>query len=266
MSWLVDVPVLLTLPLFAAGAAAAAVVAHLLFRRFVPPETLRDQHDFVAALLSVVGVLYSVVLGFLVGTVWTSFDAAQQNADQEARYVAIAHSYAVDLPEPQRTRVRRIIREYAVEVRDIEWRMMRQGRIDPHANSLIEEAIQTVLAMPAPTGMLPAEALRSETIVAATVQNLRKAAENRVVRVTGVRERLPSVVFEALLLGALLVVAYALFFGSKRLWIQLTTTAMLAACIGLFFGLIVDLNAPYSGPIRVSPDTWNTVIAAMYGS
>ena len=263
MSWLVDVPVLLTIPLFALCAAILAVLAQLAFRRFVPAEALREQHDFVAALLSVVGVLYSVVLGFLVGTVWTSFDAAQQNADQEARYAAIAYSFAADLPEPQRARVRHLIKEYALEVRDVEWEMMRHGEIDPRANALVEEATQTVLTMPAPAGALPGQALRTETIMAATVQNLRRTAENRVIRVTESRQRLPSVVFEALLLGALLVVAYALFFGSKRVWIQLTTTALLAACIGLFFGLIVDLNSPYAGPIRVSPDTWDAVISGM---
>lgn len=263
MSWLVGVPILLTLPLFAIASAAVAVVVHVLVRRRVPVETLREQHDFVAALLSVVGVLYSVVVGFLVGTVWTSFDAAQQNADQEARYVAIAYSYARDLPEPQSTVVRAKIARYARDVRDVEWSMLSRGETDPQAGAVLESAIQTVLSVEAPRSATPGQALQIEAIAAATVQNLRKASEARVIRVTGARERLPSVIFEALLLGAIIVVAYALLFGSNRAWIQLTTTALLAGCIGLFFGLIVDLNAPYSGPIRVSPETWTAVIKTM---
>lgn len=264
MSWLVGVPILLTLPLFAIAAAVVAVVAHWLVRRWVPAETLQEQHDFVAALLSVVGVLYSVVVGFLVGTVWTSFDAAQQNADQEARYVAIAYSYARDLPEPQRTQVRGAIVRYARDVRDREWPLLSRGETDPQAGALLESAIQTVLGMAPPRSASSGQAFQTEVIAAATVQNLRKAAEARVIRVTGARERLPSVIFEALLLGAVIVMAYALFFGSKRIWIQLATTALLAGCIGLFFGLIVDLNAPYAGPIRVSSETWTAVINSMH--
>jgi Protein of unknown function (DUF4239) len=263
MGWLVGIPVLLTLPIFAVAAAALAVTAQWIVGRHVPVETLREQHDFVAALLSVVGVLYSVVLGFLVGTVWTSFDAAQQNADQEARFVATAYSDAGDLPEPQRTRVQTLLKKYALDVRDREWEMLSHGSTDPSAAALLTDSVQTVLAMPPPANATPAEALRAETIAASTVQNLRKASENRIVRIMAARDRLPSVIFEALVLGGVMVVAYVLFFGSKRIWIKLTTTALLAGSIGLFFGLIVDLNSPYAGPIRVSPEIWTAVIDAM---
>lgn len=263
MGWFAGVPILLTVPLFALVAAAAAVGAQLVVRRVVPAETLREQHDFVAALLSVVGVLYSVVVGFLVGTVWTSFDAAQQNADQEARYVAIAYTYAEDLPAPENARVRGLIAEYANEILYKEWPLLSRGDADPRAGILMEQTVHTVLAIPPPRNAATGQALQTEVIAAGVVQNLRRASENRVIRITESRERLPSVIFESLVLGALIVVAYAFFFGSRRVGIQLATTALLAGCIGLFFGLIVDLNAPYAGPIRVSPDTWAAVIGAM---
>lgn len=261
MTWLTRIPVLLTLPLFAIAGALLSTVALIAFRLFVAPEKLREQHDVVAALLSVVGVLYSVVLGFLVGTVWTSFDAAQQNADHEVRFAAIAFGYADGLPEPERTRVRRLVAQYIVEVRDREWAMLAEGRADPRARALLEEATQQLLTL-APKNVSTAQALREESVAAGTLQAFRTLAEDRVQRLTESRQRLPGVIFEALILGALMVLAYALFFGSKHFWIQLTTTALLAASIGLFFGLIVDLNAPYRGPIRVSRDAWTAMIDA----
>ena len=262
MTWTDGIPVLLTLPLFAAGAALIAVAVHALVRPLVPVETLREQHDIVAALLSVVGVLYSVVLGFLVGTVWTSFEAAQQNADQEIRFVAVAVEYAKGLPEPARSRIQQLLAQYAVEVRDNEWKMLRHGEADPRALDFLDRATRVLLVFTPPRGTDSVSALKEQAIATAAISDLRSVAVDRVQRVTDSRQRLPSIVFEALILGAVFVMSFVLFFGTKRVWVQLCTTALLAGCIGLFFGVIVDLNSPYGGPIRVNPDSWTAVIDA----
>ena len=51
-------------------------------------------HDVAGFLVAVIGVLYAVVLGFVVVTVWTAFDDAQQTADMEAGKVADAYGFA----------------------------------------------------------------------------------------------------------------------------------------------------------------------------
>ena len=260
MNWLSHIPVWLTLPLFAATAAIIAVLAHRCFRAFVPTERLSAHHDVTGALASVVGVLYSVVLGFLVGTVWTSFDAAQQTADEEAWHVANAFGFASELPEPARSRVQNLIARYAVEVRDVEWHNLSQGQSDPQARSLLNDAIRNTLAVSPPGNVPPGQVLKAESVVDATTNSLRNVSNYRAARIAQARDRLPQVVFEALILGALMVMAFAFLFGVRPVVLQMTLTALLAGCIGLFFGLIVDLNSPYSGPIRVSTEAWNSII------
>lgn len=260
MGWFTHIPALATLPLLGSVSAGLAVGAHCLFRRIVPPEKLVEQHAVAAALISVIGVLYSVVLGFLVGTVWTSFDAAQRTADREARYVAVAFYDASELPNPYRRAVQRKIAQYAFEVRDVEWLELSRGRIDPRARALLSDTIQLILAIPPPAKPAPGEFLRQVAIINATAESLRNIGDIRGERVAQARSRLPSVVFEALILGGLLVMAFTFLFGVKPLPLQMTMTALVAACIGIFFGLIVDLNTPYAGPVRVSPDVWTSII------
>ena len=264
MSWLGRIPIGLTVPLFGLAFGALAVLAHWLFRLFVPSERLSGHNDVAAALVSVVGVLYSVVLGFLVGTVWTSFDTAQQTADQEARYVENAFSFASELPEPVGTRVQSRIAQYAIEVRNVEWTDLSHGQSDPRARALLNDAIQKALAISAPANAQPGEVLKVESVVDATVENLRSVANNRAMRLAQARDRLPFAVFEALVLGALAVITFVFLFGVKPIVLQMTMTAIVAGCIGLFFGLIVDLNAPYAGPIRVSPDAWTSMIQSSH--
>ncbi|MGZ3499054.1 MAG: bestrophin-like domain, partial [Vulcanimicrobiaceae bacterium] len=48
--------------------------------------------------------------------------------------------------------------------------------------------------------------------------------------------------------------------GITNQTLQLTMTALVAASIGLLFGVIVSLDRPYTGSIRVSPEAWTLII------
>jgi hypothetical protein len=260
MGWLSTASVLIALPAYALIFAATAVLGHSVFRRFVPPERLREQYDVAGFLVSVVGVLYSVVLGFLVGTVWTAFSAAQDTTNLEAGYVADAFNFARQVPEPQRTELETILARYAFEVRDIEPPMLGARREDARAIALMNRAVRITVTMPAPKTRNPGEILESSMLRTALMGNLRNIGDQRRLRMLQAQSRLPPGMYEALLLGAALVIAFAFFFGIRSYFKQMAMTALVAASIGLFFGLIVELSTPYSGSIQVSRDAWTLII------
>jgi hypothetical protein len=256
-----SIPVLIALPLFALIPAAAAVGVHSLIRRAVPPESLIEQHDVAGYLIAVVGVLYSVVLGFLVGTVWTQFTLAQQTADAEAGSVADAFNFAGDVQRPQREELQRLIARYAVEVRDVEWFVARNGREDPVAVSLLRQAVQVTLAMPPPRPRDGEGAvLQSAGMRAWLLASLRQIGDARRLRLVQSESHLPSGMLEALVLGGGMVISFTFFFGVKNFRRQMTMTALLAGSMGLFFGLVLELSTPYSGAIHISRDAWTYVI------
>lgn len=240
--------------------AGLAVAAHAVFRRFVPPEKLSEQYDVAGFLVAVVGVLYSVVLGLLVGTVWTGFTTAQQTTDTEAGSVADAFNYAAQLPHGQGAAIQRLIAQYAIEVRDVEWYMLEQGRTDPRAQDLLARAVALTVAMPQPKNVSSGELLESSVLRNEVLDNLRNVGDTRRLRFLQARNRLPPGMLEALILGAMLVIAFALFFGVRSFFKQMAMTALIAGAIGLFFGLIVELSTPYSGAVQVSRDAWTFVI------
>lgn len=240
---------------------AVAVAAHALFRRFVPPDQLIEGHEVAGFLVSVVGVLYSVVLGFLVGTVWTGFTAAQQALDLEAGYVADAFNFAGQVREPERHELQRVLARYAIEVRSNEGSFLERGRQDPRALALVEEAVKITMAMPPPAATDSAGAVLAATATrTALLENLRSIGDTRRLRLVQSQSHLPRVMFASLILGAVFVLAFAFFFGVRSFYKQMAMTALVAASIGLFFGLVVELNTPYSGFISVSHDAWRYVI------
>jgi hypothetical protein len=253
------VPDWIALILFVVVPAALTVVVHVLVRRVIPPEKLSPHHEVAGFLVAVIGVMYAVVLGFVVVTVWTAFDTAQQTADLEAGYVADAFNLARALPEPERTRVKRDLAAYAVQVRDVEFQTMGDGVQDPQAFGRLADAVRTMLAMPPAQGTL-GQVLRGQSRYEAVVSAIRQVADTRRLRFIEARSKLPRAMYLALILGGLMVLVFVFLFGVESGAIQLTMTATVAGCIGLLIGLVVEFNAPYSGAIRVTPEAWTLVI------
>jgi hypothetical protein len=246
MRGLSDLSVLYALPLFAGAFAAVGVAAHSLLRKFVSPERLSEHHEVAGFLMGVVGVLYSVVLGFLVGTVWTGFSSAQQTADLEAGYVGDAFNFAGEMREPQRAEVQRAIARYAMMVRGAPWGA--GGGPQDATGRLLYGALRVTLRAPA------------NAVRAGVLQSLQSLGDTRRLRLVQARSRLPAGMLEALLIGAAFVVAFTFFFGVRSYLKQMTMTALLAGSIGLFFGLILELSTPYSGSVQVSRGAWTYVV------
>jgi uncharacterized protein YacL len=262
MAWLSNLPAVITLPLFAVVFAAVAVIIHTLVRRFLPPpERLSEHHEVAGFLVGVVGVLYSVVLGFLVGAVWTNFSTAQQTADLEAGYVGDAFNYARQFPLSQRRPLQRLIAQYAVVVKTEDWSKPSTEANDLTAQ-LLAQAVHIITSPPpTPANAGAAQVLESSALQSSLLNSLRSIGDSRRLRIVQSSSHLPAGMLEALVLGAVFVVAFTFFFGVRSYAKQMTMTALLAASIGLFFGLIIELSQPYSGGIAVSREAWSVVIA-----
>jgi hypothetical protein len=262
MSWLSGVSILLALPLFALVFAAVAVLAHSLLRKFIPPpERLSEHHEVAGFLMGVVGVLYSVVLGFLVGTVWTAFASAQQTTDLEAGYVSDAFNFAAQLPPPQRRPLQQLLAQYAIAVRGANWSTSQSRRTDPTAE-LLYRAVRVTVVVPAPPrNATAAQILEANTIRTLLLDDIRNIGDTRRLRLIQSTSQLPAGMLEALVLGAAIVIAFTFFFGVRSYVKQMTMTALLAGSIGLFFGLVVELSTPYYGGMHVSRGAWTLVIA-----
>ncbi|MGZ3550254.1 MAG: bestrophin-like domain, partial [Vulcanimicrobiaceae bacterium] len=142
--WLAHVPAWVGLVLFSVLPALAAAGLHYGFRRVVPPNQLLPHHDVAGFLIAVVGVIYAVVLGFVVVNVWVAFDSAQRTADLEAGDVAELFNVARAFPKETRTPLQRSMADYAFEVRDREWPMLEYDRQDLRARRFVIDALQTI--------------------------------------------------------------------------------------------------------------------------
>lgn len=258
--WLSHFPAWGVLLLFAVVPGLVAVGLHAIFRRFVSADLLIPHNDVAGFLVGIAGVLYAVVLGFLVVTVWVSFDSAQANADLEASDVAEVFTFAEVLPNPARMQLRHAMADYAFEVRDSEFPTLVYNRQDLRARSVYSSALPVIASIT--TGSYgrtnsPTELLAVQQSALAALHEL---SVHRRQRLINAESGLPEALYVTLILGAVIVLAFTFLFGVENKALQFSMTFLSASMIGLLFGTIISLDRPYSGPIRVSSHAWTLVI------
>ncbi len=226
-----------------------AVIASLLFMaalNWVWPRENRYEHtDQIGWQLSVLGTTYAVILGFMLFAVWSSFGAAEENADFEANCLVNVYRLASGLPEPQRSRLQEQARHYADVVLQQDWPDMVAAKL-PNASVYVEaEMWQTVMSVKS------ASATES-TAEDHVITELSSLTEHRRTRLLQSESRLPTVLWLVLIVGGCLTVASACLFGSRNTLLHTLQVFAFSLLIALGLIAIADIHRPFQGSVHVS--------------
>ncbi|HZV80130.1 MAG TPA: hypothetical protein VFF60_11035 [Candidatus Binatus sp.] len=249
----------LVLVIFMVVPALIAVSLHAVFRRFVPPEALLPHQEVAGFLVAIVGVLYAVVLGFLVISVWSGFDLAQRNADAETTSIANILFISSGMPEDVRKRQRVLLGNYVFEVLRVEWPMLADVQEDPRARGMMVAALHEMANARFDTRD-QAEMMRLSTLRSAALAAYRDLATQRRQRILDSEAHVQPTMYFAIAAGGLIVIAFVFLFGVQNWRLQLVMTALVTAMIGLQIGIVFEMDRPFWGAIHVSSDAWSLLI------
>ncbi len=227
-----------------------SVAFHAVLQRRLKTEWLRRHNDVAGYLFSAIGVLYAVVLGFIVVVVWQKYDATVTNVETEVAAASDLYRTMADFPEPLRSEVRADIRTYTTAMIHTEWPDMERGiaapeddarllermayRVDTFQPKTVEEGDAHQLAME-----------QAERLIDARRQRLIQAAP-----------LVPTVLWFALVMGALSMISFAYLFGVENQRAQLMMTGILVGLIAILFVVVHAFANPFSGSVRISPEGW----------
>jgi len=105
----------------------AALIVLWLVRRLISHDRLTPHNEVSGFVYAVIGVIYAVILGFVVVSVWEQFRDAESNARQEADAAKNLYRLAEGLPQPSRQAIQPAVIDYAGAVVDDEWPAMADG-------------------------------------------------------------------------------------------------------------------------------------------
>jgi hypothetical protein len=236
--------------LFIGIAVLCSVALHAVLQRRFRSEVLRRHNDVAGYLFSAVGVLYAVVLGFVVVVVWQKYDATVSNVESEVDATANLYHVVDGFTAGPRAQVRNGLRSYVSDVIAQEWPAMQAGREVPLTGNEVLENVTYSVNTFSPANFKQLSAQQS------AMGELRRLLDARRQRLIQTVPAVPAVLWFALVFGALSMVGFCYIFGVENRPAQLAMTAILVGLIGILFVLIGEFATPFSGSVTISSDGW----------
>jgi Protein of unknown function (DUF4239) len=247
---ILSVPDLIAEMLIVLGVVVVFVLLHAFIQRRLRSEVLRRHNDVAGYLFSAVGVLYAVVLGFVVVVVWGKYDNAVSNVESEVDAIGNLYHVVDGYPDSVRSKIRTQLQEYAKTVATVEWPAMQRDQAVPETGSRQLETVSYLVNTFSPTNF---KEFAAQQAAIAQEQRLFDARRSRLIAAV---PAVPSILWFALIVGALAMVAFCYIFGVENRPAQLMMTAILVGLIGILFVVIDEFSTPFAGSVRISSDGW----------
>ncbi len=213
-----------------------------------------DFNDVVGHYLSAFGVLYGITLGLISVGAWENFGDVETKASEEAAALASLYRNVDAYPEPHRTELTALLRDYTRHVIDVSWPEMRRGVVPRGSHPLIL-AFQKRLAAVNPTteGQI---ALHSESFY-----RFNQLVEFRRLRMDCVEGHLPPILWVVVLAGSFMSFVLTWLIVAESALLHDVLTAVMAVLLGLLIFFLLILDLPFQGHHSVGPDSFELIYA-----
>lgn len=229
---------------------ASVLLAHVglrLVRRRVPLNVLETQHEVAGFIIGVLGAIYAVLLAFVVVAVWDQFGDAKVIVTTEANRLNDLARMAQGFPAPAGPRLLDGLKAYGQSVVDDEWQAMSQGEASVKTQAAMDNLWQLFREVEPQTN-------RENALYAESLDRLNEMSDSRRLRIHTSADDIPTVIQILLWGGGLLIIAFTYFFGVKSIRSQALMTAALAVEVAFLLFLVVALDNPFHGYLRLSPE------------
>ncbi len=249
-----DLPLLITGPAIVILLCLYAVVGLVVIRRRVLPRLRahREDSEFSGAMLQAIMVFYGLAAALIAVSVWQSYSDVAKIISQEATALAALYRDVSSYPEPLRPQLQKGLRDYVDQIIHQAWPLQEHGKTPTQGVELMNRFQDTLDDFePASEGqkILHAETLRAYNQV----------IQARRLRLDAVNTGLPAILWFIIIAGAFISLASSFFFKVEDVRLQGVQVVLLAAFIGLVIFMILALDRPFRGDLRLRPGPYQLI-------
>jgi hypothetical protein len=229
-----------------------AMAGPIVVRRYVGLERLSTNNEVAGFKFATVGVLYAVLLAFVVIVVWEKFSDAEADVSREAGAAATIYRLVggIDQGGPA---LRDGMTAYLNSAITDDWAAMDGGKSSPATTRTLDALYAAALAH------RPSDS-HGEAVMAEILHQLNTITEARRARLVKASGIVPGVIWLVLFGGAVLTIGFTFFFGTVNLRAQAVMTGALAMLIFSGLLVIVTIDHPFTGAVKVTPEALLEVI------
>ena len=223
----------------------ASLLAMAVLDRVWPRENRRAYNDLIGWQLTILGTTYAVILGFMLFAVWEDLGGAVLNVDSEANAVFDVYRLAEGLPEPQRTQLRHLARDYVDTVITQDWPQTVRGEVPEQSTALDQEMWEIAMSIkPGSPTEINAQAQ--------AMSDLHSLAQRRLTRIRESTSRLPNMLWCVLLVGGALTILCSCTLGCNSVRLQSLEVFCFSLLVSLSLVAIANIHRPFHGMVHVT--------------
>lgn len=237
-----------------AGTVVLALAGLRVSRRF-PRRRLEGSQDVVGVMFSAVGVLYTVLLAFLVVLVWEQFNGAQDLTEQEATKISNLLRDANAFPDAIRNEIQGRLITYTRSVIAEEWPTMAHG----HQSSKTAKKYRHVWAA---YYQYHPKTSQEERFYDESLTRLNDLGEERRLRIISSQSSIPWIMWVMLVVGGVITIAYLYLFAVPDALLHAVMIGSVAGLLAFILFLILALDHPFAGSVQVTPHAYNDIVTS----
>ena len=243
MSWTI------LLILFVGGSIAFAVGGVFIGRKVVHHRVKEGHNDVMVPLFLTAGVIYAVLLAFMVIAMWETYDNAKANVAEEASLMVPLYRQTYAMSDEKGAEMRHLLHEYGEGVIK-DWPTFRvTAKGSPQARYVATKIVAVF------NTMTPSSKAR-EIATAQFMQTYSQFLLDRNKRLVQASESLSWIMWIAVIGGAMVTIGMSFVLYMDYPPPQYVMTSVLALGIGLLLFLMVVLNRPFVGPLGIEPEPY----------
>ncbi|HET9716270.1 MAG TPA: DUF4239 domain-containing protein [Pseudolabrys sp.] len=230
-----------------------AMIGPLVVRRFVPIKSLRANNEVAGFKFATVGVIFAVLLAFVIVMAWERFEQADHDVANEASAAATVYRLTKILDPVHAAEVRKATTNYLRLTIAKDWSAMREGTSSSEVTDALTGIYNSVLKdhqFSAYEGLVITDLLR----------NIDRISEMRRQRLVAAKATVPGVIWMVLFAGAFLTISFTFFFGTDSLRAQVVMSGALSILIFLGLLTIAAIDRPFAGAVMVTPDALINIV------
>jgi hypothetical protein len=253
--WLLQIPAPILGLLWVVAVVGFSVGGLLVFRKAVSHTRLENANAVSSTVFQLAGVLYAVLVAFVVVVVWEQFGDAEDASSLEAGAIADLLRDSAALPAESRVAVQQSLIAYTRNVIDDEFPRMRRGETIDEQSDELADVWETYLTV-------QPESRNEIAFFDHAIVRLNDLSANRKMRVSTGEASVPGELWVLLLGGGGVVMTFTFLFGTRDLLVHALAVGLTAALLGFVMYLIFALEHPYVGALSVEPAAYVTVLQA----
>lgn len=243
---LASLPAVVLFPLFAVIGIGLTLLFDIVMRHFVAPETRERATSTASVTLQVTATIYAILIAFVIVDAYGQIRDVQGELSQKAAELSVVVANSRALPEPQGADIRKAALAYArAVVNDGLPRLEETGRPSRPSDEKLEALFRQVQR---------ADAVTEGDRVAfqETITALDAVVRSRESLISSSGATIPNSLLGLLFVIGMTVMAVATMLDTRHRRSHLFILSSLALVIWLTLALVVSMDYPFSGPVRVT--------------